>query len=156
MATASNGSDGNGSGPLGHNHPPEQEHLHSHPHGEPPAAAGRSQDDDSLLADALMDGFDAAEDKASFLRMARIPAQLPGRDGEVLRLVDVELRRAYQVATASPGFNAQDLVYLPFPASMIRERATMVFVYVSLRERRDLDLGEMVQVLKEGEERGTG
>ncbi len=154
MATASNGSDSNGPGPLGHNHPPEQEHLHSHPHGEPPAA-GRSRDDDSLLADALMEGFDAAEDKASFLRMARIPAQLPGREVDPLRLVDVELRRAYQVATASPGFNAQDLVYLPFPASMIRERATMVFVYVSLRERRDVDLGEMIQILKEGEERGA-
>lgn len=155
MTTGNDGPNGKGQGPLGHNHPPDQEHLHSHPHGEP-AAAGRSRDDDSLLADALMEGFDAADDKASFLRVARIPSQLPGREGEVLRLVDVELRRAYQVATASPGFNAQDLVYLPFPASMIRERATMVFVYVSLRERRDVDLGEMVQVLKEGEERGTG
>ena len=35
---------------------------------------------------------------------------------------------------------------------MIRERATMVFVYVSLRERRDVGLGEMVQILKVGEE----
>ncbi|MDJ0942781.1 MAG: hypothetical protein QNJ30_04930 [Kiloniellales bacterium] len=156
MATGTKGSNGSGQGPLGHNHPPDQEHLHSHPHGEPPAATGRSWDDDSLLADALMEGFDAAEDKASFLRVARIPSQLSGRDGEVLRLVDVELRRAYQVATASPGFNAQGLVYLPFPASMIRERATMVFVYVSLRERRDVDLGEMVQILKEEEERGAG
>lgn len=148
------GPNGNAQGPLGHNHPPAQDHLHSHPRGEPPAAAGRARDDDSLLADALMEGFDAAEDKASFLRMARIPSRLPGGEGEVLRLVDVELRRAYQVATASPGFNAQDLVYLPFPASLIRERATMVFVYVSLRGRRDVELGEMVQILKEGEERG--
>ncbi len=100
----------------------------------------------------LFKAEEPADDKASFLWMARIPAQLEGADGESLRLVDVELRRAYQVATASPGFNAKDLVYLPFPASMIRERATMVFVYVSLRERRDVGLGEMVQILKVGEE----
>ena len=145
MTTRSNGSD-----PLGHNHPPEQEHLHSHPHGEPPAAAGAQRDEDGLLADALMDGFDAAEDKASFLRMARIPLEIPGKDGRTLRLVDVELRYGYQVATASPGFNGQDLVYLPFPASMIRERATMVFVYVSLHDRRDIELREMVRLLKAG------
>ena len=95
-----------------------------------------------------MEGFDGAADKASFLRMARIPQHLHGADGSTLRLVDVELRYAYQIATASPAFNAEELVYLPFPASMIRERATMVFVYVSLRERRDVDLLEMVKILK--------
>ena len=137
-------------GPIGHNHPPEQLHLHSHPHGDPQGAApGVLRDEDQLLADALMDGFDAAEDKASFLRMARIPLELQGEAGERLRLVDVELRYAYQVATASPGFNGQDLVYLPFPASLIRERATMNFVYVSLRGRRDLELAEMVRLLKD-------
>ena len=138
---------------IGHNHPPEQPHLHSHPHGDPQGTGpGVLRDEDQLLADALMEGFDAAEDKASFLRMARIPLELAGEAGERLRLVDVELRHAYQVATASPGFNGQDLVYLPFPASLIRERATMVFVYVSLRGRKDIDLAEMVGLLKDREQ----
>ncbi len=133
----------------GHNHPPDHRHLHSHLHDVPQAAVpDRQRDDDSLLADALMEGFDSAEDKASFLRMARIPQHLHAADGSTLRLVDVELRYAYQVATASPAFNADELVYLPFPANMIRERATMVFVYVSLRERRDVDLAEMVKILR--------
>ena len=133
----------------GHNHPPDHQHLHSHLHDGPQATdPGKRRDDDDLLADALMEGFDGAEDKASFLRMARIPQHLHGADGSLLQLVDVELRYAYQVATASPAFNAEELVYLPFPASMIRERATMVFVYVSLRERRDVDLSEMVKILK--------
>ena len=133
----------------GHNHPPDHEHLHSHLHDGPQAAApGKRRDDDSLLADALMEGFDAADDKASFLRMARIPQHLQDADGSTLRLVDVELRYAYQIATASPAFNTDELVYLPFPASMIRERATMVFVYVSLRDRRDVGLEEMVRILK--------
>ena len=136
----------------GHNRPPAEEHLHSHLHDGPAAATpGKRRDDDALLADALMDGFDAAEDKASFLRMARIPSYLDGSNGRQLRLVDVELRYAYQIATASPGFNGADLVYLPFPANMIRERATMVFVYVSLDERRDVDLLEMVRLLGERE-----
>ena len=135
----------------GHNHPPGDRHLHSHPHGHPHAPApGRYPDDDRLMADALMEGFKSAEDKASFLRVARIPLHIHGEYGETLRLVDVELRSAYQVATASPGFGAADLVYLPFPASMIRERATMAFVYVSLKERRDVDLAEMVRMLQPG------
>jgi len=139
----------------GHNHPPDHRHLHSHPHADPQAAApGQARDDDALLADALMEGFDAAEDKPSFLRMARIPDHLHGPGGEVLRLVDVELRYAYQVGTASPAFNAEELVYLPFPASLVRERATMNFVYVSLRSRRDVDLREMVLILREGEHGG--
>jgi hypothetical protein len=133
----------------GHNHPPEHPHLHSHPHADPHAVApGQARDDAALIADALMEGFDAAEDKPSFLRMARIPDHLHGPDGDVLRLVDVEMRYAYQVGTASPAFNAQELVYLPFPASLVRERATMNFVYVSLRDRRDVDLREMVQILE--------
>jgi hypothetical protein len=140
---------------AGHNHPPDQRHLHSHPHGNPKAAApGQLRDDEGLLADALMEGFDTAEDKPSFLRMARIPAHLHGAGGEVLRLVDVELRYAYQVGTASPAFNAAELVYLPFPAAMVRERATMNFVYVSLHSRRDVDLREMVTILRESVERG--
>lgn len=139
----------------GHNHPPDHRHLHSHPHADPQAAApGQARDDDALLADALMEGFDAAEDKPSFLRMARIPDHLHGAEGEVLRLVDVEMRYAYQVGTASPAFNAGELVYLPFPASLVRERATMNFVYVSLRSRRDVDLREMVHILRESEHGG--
>ena len=139
----------------GHNHPPDHQHLHSHPHADPQAAApGQARDDDALLADALMEGFDAAEDKPSFLRMARIPDHLHGPEGEVLRLVDVEMRYAYQVGTASPAFNAGELVYLPFPASLVRERATMNFVYVSLRSRRDVDLREMVHILRESEHGG--
>jgi hypothetical protein len=139
----------------GHNHPPDHRHLHSHPHGDPQAAApGAARDDDGLVADALMEGFDAAADKPSFLRMARIPDHLHGPGGEVLRLVDVELRYAYQVGTASPAFNAAELVYLPFPAGLVRERADMVFVYVSLRSRRDVGLGEMVGILRESEARG--
>ncbi len=136
----------------GHNHPPEHPDLHSHPHADPHAAApGQARDDDSLLADALMEGFETAEDKPSFLRMARIPSHLHGPGGEALRLVDVELRYAYQVGTASPAFNAEELVYMPFPASMIRERSDMIFVYVSLRNRRDVDLREMVKILRESE-----
>lgn len=134
---------------AGHNHPPDHRHLQSHPHGDPGAAApGGARDEDGLLADALMEGFDAAEDKPSFLRMAGIPLHIHGTGGDPLRLVDVELRYAYQVGTASPAFDGAELVYLPFPASMVRERADMVFVYVSLRERRDLALREMVQLLK--------
>ena len=142
------GTNGSAAAPHGHNHHGPNDHLHSHPHAAPHAPEpARPKDDDALLADALMDGFVAADDKASFLRVARVPLALPGEGGETLRLVDVELTYAYQVGTASPAFNADELIYLPFPAAMIKERAGMTFVYVSLQQRRDVTLNEMVALL---------
>jgi hypothetical protein len=92
------------------------------------------------LSSAFIDAFQKAEDKTSYLRLASIPASLPGPDGLEQFLVDVSITAEFQVATASPGFGSRELVHLPFPGSMVRERTRMTFAYVSLTGRRDVDL----------------
>lgn len=114
----------------GHNHPGPE--LHSHPRGDGGAVAA--------LAEQFIDGFRRAADKTSYLRLAEVPFSLAGEDGLDRRLVDVSIESGYQVATASPGFGSRDLVYLPFPGAMVRERTTLTFVYVSLTGRTDVDL----------------
>ncbi len=131
---------GNGHARHGHDHGPGHNHggpdLHSHPRG------GEADRREGLqaLAEAFIDGFRRAEDKASYLRLAGVPSAVDGPDGLAQRLVDVTIATGYQVATASPGFGSRDLVYLPFPGSMVRERTRLTFVYVSLTGRRDVDL----------------
>ena len=92
------------------------------------------------LATAFIDAFQKADDKTSYLRLAAIPSSLPGPDGLEQYLVDVSITAEFQVATASPGFGSRELVHLPFPGSLVRERTRMTFAYVSLTGRRDVDL----------------
>ena len=59
-----------------------------------------------------------------------------------------ERTEATQVGTASPAFGSRDLVYHPYPGNMVRARTTMEFIYVSLDERREVGLAEMVRLME--------
>lgn len=119
--------------PHDHNHP--DDHLHSHMHGPDHAAELR------VLTDQFIDGFVQAKDKMSYLRLAGVPLEKPGRDGDPpLKLVDVRLTTEWQVGTASPAFGSRELSYLPFPGEMIAERTNMALVYVSLDGMDVLDI----------------
>lgn len=122
----------------GHNHA-DGRHLHSHT-ADPDHGAELQ-----LLTAQFIDGFAAAADKASFLRLAGVPAELPGRDGgPAMKLVDVKLTTQWQVGTASPSFGSRELSYLPFPGAMVTERTNMHLVYVSLEARHDLDIRDFL------------
>ncbi len=122
----------------GHNHA-HGEHLHSHMHDEDAAA------DLQILATQFIDGFVQAADKASYLRLAGVPFERPGRGGATaLKLVDVELKTEWQVGTASPSFGSRELSYLPFPGAMVRERTNMALVYVSSDEKSLLDIRDFL------------
>ncbi|MGF1660386.1 MAG: hypothetical protein ACFCUS_13245 [Rubrimonas sp.] len=121
------------------------DHLHSHPHAD-----GAAEDLQTLAAQ-FIDGFAAAADKTAFLRLARIPFEIAdGQGGPSLKLVDVKLTTEWQVATASPGFGSRELSHLPFPGAMVRERANMGFVYVSMDRREVVDLKALLAALAEG------
>ncbi|SLN36470.1 hypothetical protein ROJ8625_01641 [Roseivivax jejudonensis] len=123
----------------GHNHAHGTDHLHSHVDG------GDAAEDLQVLATQFIDGFVAARDKTSYLRLAGVPFERPGRDGAAaLKLVDVDLRTEWQVGTASPSFGSRELSYLPFPGEMVRERTNMGFVYVSLDEKVTVDLRDVL------------
>jgi len=132
----------------GHNHS-GHDHLHSHVHGTP-----NSERVEELqgLATSFIEGFRAAEDKTSYLRLSGIAFHREGADGRTLHLVDAKIVSNWQVGTASPAFASKELAYLPFPGSMVQTRETMAFTYVSMTEKEDLDLLEiLIGRLNEGE-----
>lgn len=124
-------------GSIGHNH--AHDHLHSHLKPEDEAAELQ------LLTSQFIEGFLQASDKPSYLRIAGIPFERPGKDGAAaLKLVDVELRTEWQVGTASPGFGTRELSYLPFTGEMVRARTNMSLVYVSLEEKELMDVKDVL------------
>ena len=123
--------------PHDHNHGPDADHLHSHVHG----GSNRERADEiQTLATSFVQGFRAASDKTSYLRLAGVPFSREGTDGLKLHLVDAAISANWQIGTASPAFGSRELVYMPYPGEMVQERETMTFTYVSLTERQDVDL----------------
>ncbi|MBS0124039.1 hypothetical protein [Thetidibacter halocola] len=123
---------------AGHNHA-HPDHLHSHMHNGDDAA------DLQVLATQFIDGFVQAADKTSYLKLAGVPFERPGRGGaKALKLVDVSLQTEWQVGTASPSFGSRELSYLPFPGAMVRERTNMSLIYVSMDEKSVLDLRDFL------------
>ena len=120
-------------GHIGHNH--SDDHLHSHLKPEDEAAELQ------VLAAQFIDGFRAAKDKMSYLRLAGVPLEKAAPDGGAsMKLVDVQLTTEWQVGTASPSFGSRELSYLPYPGEMVTERTNLGFVYVSLDAKEVLDL----------------
>jgi len=120
-------------GHIGHNHDPD--HLHSHLKPEDEAAELQ------ILAEQFIDGFVAAKDKMSYLRLAGVPLErTPPEGGASMKLVDVQLTTEWQVGTASPSFGSRELSYLPYPGEMVSERTNMSFVYVSIDAKALVDL----------------
>lgn len=134
--------------PHGHNHA-GVDHLHSHVHG---ASAGERAEELQALATSFIDGFRSADDKTSYLRLAGVPFHRPGTDSLVQHLVDAKIVSNWQIGTASPAFASRELVYMPLPGTMISERETMTFTYVSLTERNDVGLIDLLtERLNDGE-----
>jgi len=95
--------------------------------------------------DAFIDGFRTAPDKLGFLCVARIPLELPaGGDEPGLKLLEVILEDSFEIGRASPGFGTRELVYHPLPGKLVITRRRLAFRYVSLTERRDLTLAEVL------------
>jgi hypothetical protein len=128
---------------LGHNHAHgEAEHLHSHVHGSP---ENEQAEERKALCAAFVEGFRAASDKPSYLKLAGIPFRRAGKDGLTMHLVDVAITSNWQLGTASPAFASRELSYLPYPGAMVSERETMMFTYVSITERTNVDVQELVE-----------
>ncbi|MBV0914036.1 hypothetical protein [Anianabacter salinae] len=122
-------------GHIGHNHPHDSDHLHSHM-----PDADRAEEL-KVLTTQFIEGFVDAKDKMSYLRIAGVPLEIADSEGGPnLKLVDVTLTTEWQVGTASPSFGSQELSYLPYPGPMITERTNMGLVYVSLRVKHVEDL----------------
>jgi len=141
---------------MPHDHPHHHDHHHgpghNHAHGDPLHSHLTPEDvaaDLQVLATQFIDGFLKAADKTSYLRLAGVPLERPGKGGaKALKLVDVELRTEWQVGTASPSFGSRELSYLPFPGPMVRERTNMALVYVSMDEKSVWDVRDFLALRK--------
>ncbi|MEM9677977.1 MAG: hypothetical protein AAF890_07965 [Pseudomonadota bacterium] len=119
----------------GHNH--SHDHMHSHVHVD---AQKEQLDRLQALAATFIEGFRKAEDKPAFLELSQIPSKRKGSDGLTMHLIDAAVTSKWQLGTASPAFASKELVHLPYPAAMVKERETMTFTYISLTQRADIDL----------------
>ena len=127
-------------GHIGHNHSHDGDHLHSH---MPDADKAEEL---QVLTTQFIDGFVAAKDKMSYLRLAGVPLEITDPEGgPTMKLVDVQLTTEWQVGTASPSFGSKELSYLPYPGDMVTERTNLGFVYVSLRSKQINDLRSFLQ-----------
>lgn len=136
---------------VGHNHVhADHDHMHSHVHVDP---SKERLDRLQALATSFIDGFRKADDKPAFMELAGIPTVRIGSDGLKMHLIDTVIESKWQLGTASPAFAQRDLVYLPYPASMVEERERMIFVYVSLSERADIDLVAALDAVHNKKER---
>ena len=83
----------------------------------------------SALERAFIEGFRGASDRAGFLRLAGVPleATIDGVPG--FKLMAVQITDSVAVGAANPGFGTSALVYHPYPAALMRQETTLVFVY---------------------------
>ena len=136
---------GNGAS-NGHNHPKPpraaqwqtphlpDDHAHEHPQHEV---------DLDLVEMAFVEGFAAAKDPASFLRLARIPFEATDGQGRELVLLRVESDATTDVGALMPQLGGGAMRYDPLPARMVTHRRKLRFVYFDGSVPRALMLGEV-------------
>ena len=102
-------------------------HLHDdHDHSPPPSGDAADLD---LVEKAFYDGFAAAPDPTSFLRLAGVPFVGVRPDGTELRLLRVEQASAVDIGALTPHLGGKSFRYDPLPAAMTSRRDQIAFVY---------------------------
>lgn len=126
----------------GHNHPPtaaqwQTPHL---PGGTKVQVDDRHDAD--LVEDSFVEGFEAASDPTSFLRLAGIPFTAVDGAGRTLSLLRVALDMTTDVGSVTPHIGGGSYRYDPLPAKMVSKRRTLRFVYHDGETLRMLSFGE--------------
>lgn len=137
-------------GEIGHNHArephrplqwqtPHREHAegddgHDHQHAAP---------DLDLVEAAFVDGFLAAGDATSFLRLAKIPFEIELPDGIKLMLLRVEIDTAADVASVTPHLGGASFRYDPLPEKLVSRRRRLRFVYFDGTTLRSLTFADL-------------
>ena len=142
-----NGGGGSHLPAAGHNHahPPagvaqwQTPHLgdgqHAHQqHGE--------ADLDQVEA-AFVEGFAAAADPTSFLRLANVPFETTAADGARLVLLRVETDLVTDVGSIMPHLGGATFRYDPLPAALVTRRRRLRFIYRDDRGIRALSFADV-------------
>jgi len=133
---------------VGHNHvhlgrrPAQWQMLHDDPRsgGEPCGA----MTDLDLVEASFVEGFLAASDSTSFLRLARVPFRVTAPDGAKLSLLRVEVDSIADVGTITPHLGGDTFRYDPLPARMVSRRRRLRFIYFDGTHLRALGLPEVM------------
>jgi hypothetical protein len=115
-------------------------------HGSPKSGAKASGDvvDLDLVEAAFVEGFLAASDPTSFLRLAGAPFRATAADGTTLALLRVEIDSIADVGAITPHLGGDTFRYDPLPASMVSRRRRLRFIYFDGISSRPLRLVEIL------------
>jgi hypothetical protein len=134
---------------AGHNHatpprPPAQwQLLHEAAPHEPRDDGDKDLD---LVTAAFIDGFGAATDPTSFLRLAKVPFEATAADGVKLSLLRVEIDAVTDVGAVTPHLGGASFRYDPLPGKMVSRRKRLRLVYFDGQGLRALDLAEATKL----------
>jgi hypothetical protein len=135
----------------GHNHvePPRKVAQWQTPHlpdgtGVPATAA---EPDLDLVESAFLEGFTAASDPTSFLRLAQVPFEAEDDAGRRLVLLRVETDAVTDVGSVTPHVGGASFRYDALPAKMTTHRGRLRLVYFDGDGLRPLSL-EQAKSLK--------
>jgi hypothetical protein len=137
---------------AGHNHAraPQRPAQWQLLHGEQPNAQGEGRSDVEsdldLVAAAFVEGFIAASDPTSFLRLAKVPFEATATDGAKLSLLRVEINAVTDVGAITPHLGGASFRYDPLAGRMVSRRKRLHFIYFDGQGLRALDLAEARQL----------
>jgi hypothetical protein len=137
---------------IGHNRPsePKRPVQWQTPHRNDAPAGGAThlcaQSDLDLVEAAFVEGFLAASDATSFLRLARVPFEGTAADGARLALLRVEVDSVADVGSITPHLGGATFRYDPLPARMVSRRKRLRLIYFDGQKPRMLDLAEALSL----------
>jgi hypothetical protein len=138
---------------IGHNRPSEPKRPvqwqtpHSNDAPADPEGSRRAETDLDLVEAAFVEGFLAASDATSFLRLARVPFEGTAADGVKLALLRVEVDSVADVGSITPHLGGASFRYDPLPARMVSRRKRLRLVYFDGEKPRMLDLAEALSLV---------
>jgi hypothetical protein len=116
----------------GHNAPPRRAAQWQTPHRPEGAATpvpDQPEPDFDLVEAAFAEGFAAASDPTSFLRLAEVPFLGADAAGRRLCLLRVELEQVTDVGAVAPHLGGGSFRYDPLPAKLATRRRRLRLVY---------------------------
>jgi hypothetical protein len=111
--------------------------------------AGAEPDLDKIEA-AFVEGFLAASDATSFLRLAGVPFSATAADGAALSLLRVETEVVADVGSLTPHLGGGSFRYDPLPAPLVASRRRLRFVYFDGAGLRMLNFATVRAELRSG------
>jgi hypothetical protein len=138
---------------IGHNRPSEPKRPvqwqtpHRNDAPADPEGRHRAETDLDLVEAAFVEGFLAATDATSFLRLARVPFEGTAADGAKLALLRVEVDSVADVGSITPHLGGASFRYDPLPARMVSRRKRLRLVYFDGEKPRMLDLAEALSLV---------